>query len=560
MAEITPRARTIILTDAGTFPFSPVLAAYDGTGVGAGAAPTPTPAPTPAPTPTPTPTPAPTPTPTPTLGLTGTRTYSTTSSAGTVVAAITGVPSGSTPAISPNDGRLVIAGSEGAGWRLAVGLTASSAGERDVTISAPGANSVTASVRVIQGLVGEPSNLIAFRPLGSNLASDGLIDFGGSWPLLDRARPARYMTHDYHALAPEAMDARGYPIGKFRILFSVEGPRAPDGMTKLFVIRTTLTSAVSASGCVIQSDTPAGNGQPRTIIVDTPSPNFDTGWRSELLFEDGFGTSGTGTINIMRQDQVAAFDAGKTFNPAYIADHTFYGHLRTMDWQNTNGSPQTTWESRPKLTDANYNTAPIELCVDLINECGTDMWACVPAMATDDYVRQMARLILQRLAPNRRLNLEYSNERWNDSFTQGAWMHQQLPKIPGASWQSWGWGGYRAAQVAAIFLEEWGDQAYRIISHLGTQQPRLAVRDDNIVGVQYAISEWSDPQNAKYSAVRAANFQIVSDLFDEVSITGYTSGGMGGGIASAYMPIVEQWADANDIDAAFRPLYTGSEF
>lgn len=68
--------------------------------------------------------------------------------AGSLIASISGVPSGQTPTISPGDGRFVIAGSQAAGWKIVRGLTAVSIGTANITVAAPGATSLSATISV----------------------------------------------------------------------------------------------------------------------------------------------------------------------------------------------------------------------------------------------------------------------------------------------------------------------------------------------------------------------------------------------------------------------------
>jgi hypothetical protein len=91
------------------------------------------------------------------LTLTGALSYATDASAGTAIGAIGNVPAGATPTLTPNDGRLVIAGNASTGWKLAVGMSASSAGSFDVTIAAAGATSVTKTVTVTAVAAPAPS-------------------------------------------------------------------------------------------------------------------------------------------------------------------------------------------------------------------------------------------------------------------------------------------------------------------------------------------------------------------------------------------------------------------
>jgi hypothetical protein len=86
--------------------------------------------------------------PLPTLTLAGPLTFTAATAPGTTVANIGNVPAGATPTISPNDGRLAVAGNETDGWHVVVGLSASSAGTITLTVSAAGANPATANLAV----------------------------------------------------------------------------------------------------------------------------------------------------------------------------------------------------------------------------------------------------------------------------------------------------------------------------------------------------------------------------------------------------------------------------
>jgi hypothetical protein len=51
--------------------------------------------------------------------------------------------------------------------------------------------------------------------------------------------------------------------------------------------------------------------------------------------------------------------------------------------------------------------------IDLANARGANPWFCMPHLADDDYVRQFARLVKQRLRPDLKAYVEFSNEVWN---------------------------------------------------------------------------------------------------------------------------------------------------
>lgn len=85
---------------------------------------------------------------TPTLTLTGPLAYDTTTQPGAIVATIGNVPAGDTPSITPNDGRLVIAGNASDGWRVVVGSTVSSAGTINLVVTSSNSNQAAATVTV----------------------------------------------------------------------------------------------------------------------------------------------------------------------------------------------------------------------------------------------------------------------------------------------------------------------------------------------------------------------------------------------------------------------------
>ncbi|WP_132898540.1 hypothetical protein [Sphingomonas sp. PP-CC-3A-396] len=88
------------------------------------------------------------PPPTPTLTLTGPLGFTAGAASGTLVANIGNVPTGVTPTLTPNDGRLAIAGDATNGWKVVVGLSASAAGTINLTVSATGATATGAGVAV----------------------------------------------------------------------------------------------------------------------------------------------------------------------------------------------------------------------------------------------------------------------------------------------------------------------------------------------------------------------------------------------------------------------------
>lgn len=132
------------------------------------------------------------------------------------------------------------------------------------------------------------------------------------------------------------------------------------------------------------------------------------------------------------------------FQKAWLDGLRPFHAFRFMDWINTNASTQTEWVDR--VTPAWYTQGGergicFEYAIEVCNELDADAWVCVPAMASDDYIRQLARLWRDNLEAGRRIYLEYSNEVWNWMFTQASWV---VNNAPGAA------DAYVSADLAAI--------------------------------------------------------------------------------------------------------------
>jgi len=63
--------------------------------------------------------------------------------------------------------------------------------------------------------------------------------------------------------------------------------------------------------------------------------------------------------------------------------------------------------------------------IQLANTLKINPWFTIPAKATDDYVRQFATMVRDRLDPSLTAHIEYSNEVWNAMFTQTGYATQQ---------------------------------------------------------------------------------------------------------------------------------------
>jgi hypothetical protein len=85
------------------------------------------------------------------------------------------------------------------------------------------------------------------------------------------------------------------------------------------------------------------------------------------------------------------------------------------NWSDRTPPTYSCQQARPFGSGTGFISSGIcwEYLIQLCNETGTDIFVNIPFGATDDYVRQLATLLKNTLAPEHRIYTEYSNELWN---------------------------------------------------------------------------------------------------------------------------------------------------
>jgi hypothetical protein len=166
-------------------------------------------------------------------------------------------------------------------------------------------------------------------------------------------------------------------------------------------------------------------------------------------------------VRLMPAIQQAAFAKGEPANPfreEFIKRWSQFGSFRYMDWGATNNSELTAWGDRPKISDQTQGKrgVAVEYQITHANLTQTHPWFCVPHLASDDYVRQLATLIRDTLKPNLIARIEYSNEVWNGLFEQAKYAQAKAKNSPGLKADYGGqlhWYSERAVEIFKIFEE-----------------------------------------------------------------------------------------------------------
>ncbi len=109
------------------------------------------------------------------------------------------------------------------------------------------------------------------------------------------------------------------------------------------------------------------------------------------------------------------------FHPVLLERLKPFTTLRFMDWAATNNSKLVNWSDRAtpsSPSQASEKGVALEHLIQLANTLKIDPWFTLPAQASDDYVRQFAVMVRDRLDPSLKVHVEYSNEVWNSMFSQ----------------------------------------------------------------------------------------------------------------------------------------------
>jgi hypothetical protein len=126
--------------------------------------------------------------------------------------------------------------------------------------------------------------------------------------------------------------------------------------------------------------------------------------------------------------------------------------------------------------------------VRLANTLGLPPWFNIPHRATNGFVLQFASLVNQQLDTCLKVHIEYSNETWNGSFAQSAYVQSQGWAL-GLSADSFLAGAYytalRSAQIFGIWQQVFGGTG-RLFRTIASQSANSWV-SDQMLGFQNAF-------------------------------------------------------------------------
>ncbi|MFP4224441.1 MAG: hypothetical protein ACLFVN_10240 [Phycisphaeraceae bacterium] len=203
------------------------------------------------------------------------------------------------------------------------------------------------------------------------------------------------------------------------------------------------------------------------------------------------------------------------FRPEFLDSWDMMEGHRFMDWGDTNGNPMSEWSERTLPTDstqAGDKGVALEYQIQLANQAKKQPWFCVPHLASDDYIRQMATKLRDTLDPGLTARIEYSNEVWNGQFDQAQYALEKGRELE--PWRddrdAWigaqHWHAKRATEMFKIFEDVFTE---------GGANPAGMDRLRRVIGAQAGNSGMAD---------KIMEYEDTADHVDAIAIAPYVQG------------------------------------
>ena len=263
-------------------------------------------------------------------------------------------------------------------------------------------------------------------PLGTNLSN--VVDWSTEWVFVDAFKMSRTWTSQRDGLGwgqggALDLDDNGWvrslqPGQSADALMQWDG--SASGSPGKYIVLYDGKGVLRFSGnATVASSTPG------RIVLNVNPQNKTNGFILKIVSTNP--SDYIRNIRVIRPGFEATYQT-QPFHPLFLDRIRKFSVLRFMDWQKTNNSPLMNWSDRTTpntYTQTGSSGVALEYMIDLANRLNSDPWFNMPHQSSDDFVRQFARLVKDRLNPNLKVYIEYSNEIWNGQFQQARYAAQQ---------------------------------------------------------------------------------------------------------------------------------------
>lgn len=177
---------------------------------------------------------------------------------------------------------------------------------------------------------------------------------------------------------------------------------------------------------------------------------------------------------------------------------------------------------QPQAFTGKGHHVPYEVMIALANKLQAHPWFCIPHLADNNYVTQLATLVRDTLDTNLIARFEYSNEMWNFGvgFEQTTWALRKASLYWGLTgfdaWQQF--YGYRASQVYSLITTVYAGQMNRV---------------RRVVGVQ--TTEYNGDMDKRLVAPATGASPTLAAVSDYIALTTYTDATSGATIPAEYV-------------------------
>ena len=201
----------------------------------------------------------------------------------------------------------------------------------------------------------------------------------------------------------------------------------------------------------------------------------------------------------------------QSFRKDFLRMWSGFPTVRYMDWLETNNSETSQWSQRTtknNLMQSQGAGVAYEYIIELSNTTNTNPWITIPHQADDNYVRQLATLFKNTLNPNLTVYIEYSNETWNSTFTQTAYMNNKATELGLDNGTGSVNGRYYYAKRTYEIMDIWSDV---YINELKSRYVRVLASQFANLGVSNKV----------------LSYGVVNDHIDALAVGSYFGGGLG---------------------------------
>lgn len=311
------------------------------------------------------------------------------------------------------------------------------------------------------------------------------------------------------------VDENGWPASDFGVVVAADVPGIA-GVYKL-----SCEGAARVSGMW-------GRTTVRDMKFDGTLTTADVEYKGGGAFALTFSNTSAGVRNLKLLRPGYASDE-QVFTHEYLKSKQPFGGVRLMNWTLTNGSEVARWGDRCKPADAQWSRkgGPWEPWLDYAAKSHKDLWLCVPHLADEDYIRNLAKLCKGRLgdAPVN-LYLEDSNEYWNWQFSQAKWMDKQA-QTQAEAWKlndpptnagnlRHRYHAKRTLDIGRIFCETFGGDDARIRPVLTGQLANPGATEDAVMWID---KHFGPAKDHIYGVACAPYFGTGGDVIKRIDLT-----------------------------------------